>query len=514
MMSRTMIILSLAALLLVVAPAARADVRLNGLFGHDMVIQQGAKAPVWGTAAAGEKVTVKMADLVAETTAGDDGRWRLEIGPLKAGGPHELTVSGANTIRLSNVLIGEVWICSGQSNMSWPLIRAADAEKEIAAADLPRIRLLTVPRMTSEQPQEEIRGRWRVCTPKAVTRFSAVGYFFGSELHKARKVPVGLINASWAGTPAHAWTSGEALKADPAFKPMLQRWEKIIAVYPAAMAKYKEDRENWEKDAARAREDNWKPPRRPRAPHGEKSPRRPSNLFNGMIAPLVPFSVRGVIWYEGENNAGDAGLYRVLFPAMIRDWRRHWAQDDLPFLFVQLPNFLAPQKAPVEERSWAELREAQFLTLSLPNTGMAVTLGLGEVGNIHPSNKRPVGERICLWARGTVYGEEIVYSGPLYKSMVREGRRIRVRFDHAAGLTAKDEELKGFAIAGKDGKFVWAQAQIDGEDVMVWSDDVTDPVAVRYAWAYNPMWSLTNEQGLPASPFRTDVPELPTREQP
>ncbi len=453
----------------------------------------------------GEDVTVTIAGRQAQTTADENGKWAVSLKPLEYGGPFTLRVTGHNSIVVRDVLVGEVWVCSGQSNMQMAVASVNNAKKEIAEADYPSIRLFTVPRRVAARPLSDTTGNWTACSPETVPGFSAVGYFFGRELHKALGVPVGLIHTSWGGTPAEAWTSRPALEAVGELKQLVDDLDKRIISYPKALADYHKAHAEWEKAAQKAKAEGAKVPPEPKAPQDPNaSPWRPAGLFNGMISPLIPFAIRGAIWYQGESNASRAWQYRTLFPTMIRDWRKHWGQGDFPFLFVQLANFKARKSQPAES-AWAELREAQLMTLALPNTGMAVIIDIGEANNIHPKNKQDVGKRLAAWALGTTYGKDVVISGPIYDSMTIEGNRIRMRFKHVdGGLVAKGGRLKGFAIAGEDRKFYWAHAKIDGDTVVVRSFRVPKPVAVRYAWADNPECNLYNAAGLPASPFRTD----------
>lgn len=454
-MNGTILVIAIIFTLMLAAAPGSAAVKPHALFSDNAVLQQGMKVPIWGTADDGEKVTVKFQDQAVSTTA-KRGRWILWLSPLKAGGPFTMRI---NTIELHNILVGEVWVCSGQSNMEMPLSQSANAEKTIADSKDSSLRLLTVP-IAVTRPKE-LAVSWEECAPKAAPDFSAVGYYFGRDLRKSLKVPVGLINSSVGGTYAEAWTSRRTLKADPAFKTIL---------------------------------DNPLP-----------APNRPSCLYNGMIAPLLPYAIRGAIWYQGESNAGQAYLYRTLFPAMIRDWRENWGQGDFPFLFLQIAPFGKIESEPVDSM-WAELREAQLLTSqNVPNTAMAVITDFGSETDIHPQQKEPVGVRLAMAARAVAYGEHIVYSGPVYKSMKIENERAVLSFDHVGGgLTAKDGELKGFTIAGQDGKFFNAQAEIRGNKVAVWNPKVERPVAVRYGWSDCPVVNLFNKGGLPASPFRTD----------
>lgn len=476
------------ALLALAAPApaaarSRAPLRLHALFSDGAVLQAGMMVPVWGTAEPGEEVTVEFEGQKKAVPADAEGRWRVRLDILSPGGPHELKVSaGGRSVVARNILVGEVWLAGGQSNMEWPVRSSARAEEEIAAARHPRIRLFTVPRRASEAPQRDVEGAWKECSPESVAGFSAVAYFFGRELHQALGVPVGLIHASWGGTPAEVWTRREVFDEVPELKECVAEDARRRAAHEKAA------------EQARAK--------------GKLAPRAPlplSSLYNGMIAPLIPYGLRGAIWYQGESNASRAALYRTLFPALIRTWRRDWGQGDFPFLFVQLANFMARRAEP-SESAWAELREAQLRTLSeVPRTAMAVAIDLGEEKDIHPRNKQDVGRRLARAALGTVYDRAVVYSGPLYDGMKVEEDRIRVFFKHVGGgLEARGGKLAGFAVAGADRKFVWAEAEIDGETVVVRHPSVPAPVAVRYAWADNPEATLYNKEGLPASPFRTD----------
>ena len=485
-------------MLAAVAATAQADVKLPAIFGDNMALQAGQKLPVWGTADPNEEVEVRVtaskveageaaasADVTTQTQrtkADDQGHWKLTLAPLPATDePVGFTVTGKNKVSLENVVVGDVWVCSGQSNMEWPLQSANNAKEEIAKADFPNVRLFLVKkRVEATAPTTELDGKWQICTPQTVAGFSAVGYFFGRTLEEATGNPIGLIGTYWGGTPAEAWTSQASLEADKTFAPILDRWKQ---------ADQKAEKDGKSADAR---------------VQGPKHPHHPAGLYNGMIAPIVPYAIKGAIWYQGETNAGRAYQYRTLFPAMITDWRGQWKQGDFPFLFVQLANFQARRDEP-QESAWAELREAQSLTLKLPNTGQAVIIDIGEAKNIHPRNKQDVGARLALAALKVAYDEDVVYSGPTFKSMTASGKEAVLMFDHVgAGLNARGGELKGFAVAGKDRKFHWADARIDGDKVVVSSPEVSNPVAVRYGWADNPEVTLYNAEELPASPFRTD----------
>ena len=640
--------------LLILSSVARAEVRLPAIIGDNMVVQRDTKFAIWGNANAGEAVSVSFAGKSFDAVADGKGLWQVWIGPLKAGGPFELTVKGAtNLVTIKNVLVGEVWICSGQSNMEWPLINTDDGAEVVAKANNPELRLFTVTHHTSPQPLTDVQGSWTMSTPEDAAQFSAVGYFFGRELQQHLKVPVGLIDSSWGGTPAEAWTSHEALAASPELKPILDRYESSLNTSSQAKEAYAKLLAQWEEknlyldagnkgealgyaDPATATTDwskmdlpqqfetagllidgavwfrraidlpeSWRgkdlvlnlPPvddhdvtyfngtkvggigretpnsyavprkytvpgalvhpgrniiavrvfdsageggfsrggamsigpgdsemiplrgmwnykvelalepkhpdwgTRPEA-MGAGNQNNPSVLYNAMIAPLVPFVIRGVIWYQGESNAGRAYQYRTLFPIMIRNWRSVWARE-FPFYFVQLANWRAIKSQP-DESDWAELREAQMMTLREPQTGMAVAIDIGGE-DLHPRNKLDVGRRLAAFALANTYGQKVIPSGPLFDRFSIEGDKARIRFKYSAGLKTLDGgPVKGFAIAGEDRRFVWADARIDGETIVVSSPTVPKPVAVRYGWADNPIVNLYNSAGLPASPFRTD----------
>jgi sialate O-acetylesterase len=641
--------------------------RLPNVFSDHMVLQRDKPLPVWGWADPGEVVTVSFAGRSYRATADAAGAWRVTMKPCKAGGPHELKVAvPAHTIVRTDILVGEVWVCSGQSNMEMSVGGALNGQAEIAAATDAQIRLFTVARKIADTPQEDVLGKWAVCSPKTVGGFSAAAYFFARELRRNLGVPVGLIQSCWSGTPAESWTSPAMLKSNPALAPTLARRFTDKDAFAAADARFKTFYAQWEQAHyvvdtgnagvtlgwAKADFDDsaWRPMRAPvswernepafymngvlwhrraveipaawaghaltlklgkigdvdttyvngvqigttgaddlkanavprvytipaaqvkagrisiavrvfnrwgeggfigpadqfslaperlgeiaaapapevvplslagewkysierqvddpAGPHGPIPPDSswsPGKLFDGMIAPLIPYGIRGALWYQGESNGGYGYQYRTLFPAMIQSWRTAWGQGDFPFLYVQLANWLHRQDVP-GDCCWAELREAQLLTLKLRNTGMAVAIDIGDGNDIHPKNKQEVGRRLALNALATVYGRKIVYSGPLYTRMRVKGETIVLAFDHAnGGLTARDgKPLTAFQIAGADRKFVWAEAKIEGNTVVVRSPAVPRPAAVRYGWHYNPDCTLTNAAGLPASPFRTD----------
>lgn len=627
---------------------------VSPMFSDNMVLQRGQAVPVWGWAKAGKKVQVSVAGKSGSAIADADGKWVAKVGPLPVGGPYDLKISGAQSATYHNVLVGDVWVCSGQSNMEMGIGNVNNAEEEIKSANYPQIRLFTVQKAVAYSPRQTVIGKWDVCTPSTVSSsgwggFSAVGYFFGRKLYQELKIPIGLIHTSWGGTIAEAWTSAEALSAMSDFQGALvqveeqrknagnasYRYENALAEWwekndPGTAARYHEtslseangaDWQNmtlpaaWEdsglpnfdgvvwfrkefdlpEDAAgknlalhlgpiddvdttwvngvKVGETNgYNIPRnytipanilRPgknviavrvldtggaggfygkadelrveipgkanlilagpwtyksTAPLGRTKPvpqRMDNNpnvvtvLYNGMIAPVVPYGIKGAIWYQGESNAGRAYQYRKLLPTMIADWRSRFGVGNFPFYIVQLANFMAVDNEPKND-PWPELREAQLMTAqNVPNSGLAVAIDIGDAVDIHPKDKQNVGLRLALNALAKTYGHKIEYSGPNYVGMKVQGSQAHLTFDHlGGGLMAKDSSdttVKGFAIAGEDRKFVWAEARIEGDKVIVWSPQVPHPVAVRYAWSNNPVSNLFNKAGLPASPFRTDT---------
>ncbi len=487
---------------------AQPELTLASVIGDHMVLQQGGPAPIWGKTAPNTKVRVVMGDHRITTRSDEQGNWRVDLGALTAGGPYDITIQAGKTEKvISDVLVGEVWVCSGQSNMQFSVRGANNADEEIKNANYPNIRLFSVTRKTSDVPLSECEGSWSACSPETVPDFSAVGYFFGRRLYQTLDVPIGLIHSSWGGTPAEAWTSMPKLESNPDFQPILDRWEKIIEDYPKAKADYDKALAEWQKKAADAKANNQPEPKgKPNPPIGPDHPHRPATLYNAMIQPLIPYGIRGAIWYQGESNAGRAYQYRSLFPAMIEDWRANWGEGPFPFLFVQLANFMKYNPDANAGSAWAELREAQHMTLGLENTGEAVIIDIGEANDIHPKNKQDVGARLSQAAWKVAYGmNDAVWSGPELASMKKEGNAIRLTFDHAnGGLMANGDKLEGFAVAGEDKIYHWADAKIDGNSVIVSAPDVANPIAVRYGWADNPRCNLYNGAGLPASPFRTD----------
>lgn len=454
-----------------------AEISMSPLFTDNMVLQQKADAPVWGTATPGSHVEVMTSwnKRVYKTKADEAGKWMVKVATPKAGGPYTIGVreQGGETRTIENVLIGEVWLCSGQSNMEMPVKgwgKVNDFEKELKnAARYPKVRFLEVQKAVSPVPGDDFVADydgWVECSPETLEEFSAVAYFFGRTIHLEKNVPVGLINTSWGGTYIEPWMSAEALQDYPEFADEL-----------ANVAGWSLDKEERHYCTA---------------------------LYNAMISPLVPYAIKGAIWYQGCSNVGRAYRYRDLMTGMIEGWRKDWGYD-FPFYITQLANYLQYQTQP-EESVWAELRESQDVASRVTaNTGLAVTIDIGDAEDIHPKNKQEVGRRLALQALNKTYGKSVVCSGPVYEGYEIEGNVIRIRFSSVAkGLVAKGGKLEGFTIAGADRQFYWAEARIVGDCVEVTCKDVERPLAVRYAWANNPVISLFNSEGLPAGPFRTD----------
>ena len=490
-------------LLLLLPGLLAADVRLPAVLSDRMVLQSDRPIHVWGWAEPGEPVETRFRGKSAAGAAGADGRWSLYLPPEPAGGPDTLEVRGRNRIEIRDVLVGEVWLGSGQSNMVWLLRNTTGAEDEIASANRPGMRFFKVKLDASATPKDDVEGEWIVCSPDKIGEYSAAGYYFSRHLHEKTGAPVGFIQSAWGGTPAQAWTSFETLDSDPQLHSLLVEWRQVLDEYPRAKVRHEQQMARWREEAAAAKKAGTEAPRAPAEPRGPLHQHAPATLYNAMIAPLTPYAIRGVIWYQGENDANQRRgyLYRRLFREMIEDWRRAWGVGAFPFLFVQLANY-----ARVPETSeWPELREAQALTLGLANTGMAVAVDIGESGDIHPKNKRDVGDRLALAARAVAYGERaLVYSGPMYRQHTVEGDKLRLWFDHAGSGLELRGGGKGFRLAGPDGRFHEARAEVVGATIVLTSPAVRQPVAARYAWAADPETSLFNREGLPASPFRTD----------
>jgi sialate O-acetylesterase len=561
-MSRAILRASLAGLLFSgLAASTRADVSMPAMFSDHAVLQRSDKVPIWGQADPHEAVTVTLDKAAASTTAGADGKWKVELNLKDEGqGPYALVVAGRNKLTVKDILIGEVWLCSGQSNMEFGTGRASNAAEALPKANHPEIRFFRVADHAALfKPQTDCQGTWQICNPTTAGKFSAVGYFFAEQIAASQKTPVGLIGSYVPGSTAPAWISVEPLLADPVLgKKYAQGYQRLSENYDALKAAH----DQWQKEYGdpykkalglywpirdKARQEGKPDPTPPPPPAQPEPyfPRPPSYFFNGMIAPVIPYAIRGVLWYQGESNAGDE-LYGRLFSALIRDWRSRWGEGDFPFLFVQLPNYWPHTNEPCPKENgrdpgWVVVREAQLLTLkTVPNTGMAVTIDVGDGANLHPPDKIDIANRLVLWACHLAYGEDITFSGPIYDSFTVTGDKVHIKFKFAgtglkigspppatrspAAATAPgastpanqppvvtpmppSTELKGFAVAGADKRFVWARAVIEGADtVTVWSEEVKQPVAVRYGWANNPEVNLYNSADLPAAPFRTDVP--------
>ena len=482
------------------AASLPAAVKLPALISDHMVLQRGVPVRIWGTASPGESVRVAFQGQDVTAAAAADGKWEVWLAPLAASGPFDLTIAASETQVVHDVLVGEVWLGSGQSNMEFVLSNAVNHDEEIAHSSYPLMRLFKVKHLVADQPAADVEGSWQICGPETARRFSAVEYFFGRRLFEELRVPMGLIESDWGGTPAQSWTSKPALDADPALKYVTDEWTTVLANYPAAKERYDRSIEQWSKSVEAAKAEGKTPPNRPGPPVGPGHPNTPAGLYNGMIAPLTPYAIRGVIWYQGESNASEmhAYRYRRLFSDMIEDWRKQWGEGDFPFLFVQLANYHA-------NAWWPILRESQTATLALRNTGMAVAIDVGESRDIHPKNKQDVGARLALAALHIAYGKPMEYSGPQFRQATREKSAVRIWFDHADGMQAKGgAALAGFTIAAADGTFVPAEGRIEGSSILVSSQQVADPVAVRYAWADDPTCNLVNQAGLPAVPFRSD----------
>jgi len=483
--------------LLVSSAVLRADVRLPALLADHMVIQRGLPVHVWGMALPQESVSVTFRGQTQSTTADQLGRWSLYLSPGEAGGPFPMVVKATNTIQLNDVLVGDVWIASGQSNMEFSMSDLTNPKAEIAAAQYPKIRIFRVEHHPSDYPRSDVEAKtWALCTPENVADSSAVAYYFARDIYQKQNVPIGLIETFWGGTPAESWTSLHTLASDASLMPVFAERSKMVDEHESVELGMAQEEREYQKSVEEAKAAGKDIPWRKW--HPDFAAWAPAALFNGMIAPLTPFAIKGVIWYQGEANSGPrAPLYAHLFQTMITDWRRAWNVGDFPFLFVQIANWNTEP-----DGRWPEVRDAQRRALALRNTGMAVTIDIGDAIDIHPKNKLDVGLRLARAARAIAYGEKLEWSGPLYRQLTREGPALRIWFDHAAGLTGKGGPLVGFEVAGTDGKYVAADAKIDGTSVIVSSPTIPLPVSVRYAWAPNPTCNLYNDEGLPASPFQ------------
>lgn len=504
--------LALTSLVAALAISAQAEIKLPAIIGDNMVLQQKQANPIWGWDTPGTDVTVKFGSQTKTAKAGADGKWTVKLDAVPASAqPATLSIKGTTAKDVKNVLVGEVWICSGQSNMEWTVGNTWDADLEIAMAKHPGIRLISVPKVGTQEPQKDFKGQWVECSPATVGSFSAVGYFYGKVLHTMLDVPVGLINDAWGGSAAEAWVRRDVLEKDARFKGLMDGWvqrekdlssEKAKQDYDKAMADWNKQKD----EAAKAKQ-----PFTVRAPQSPQQTltgnARPGNIYNGVLLPTIGYGIKGAIWYQGESNAGRAYEYGYLFPLMIEHWRKEWNQGDFPFYWVQLADFMAETPTPGDS-AWAELRESQTKTQNaVKNGGQAVIIDLGESNDIHPRNKRDVAERLARWALVKDYGFKLPYRSPEFKSIAINGNKAAVTLDTFGGTlrTIDVSEVKGFAICGEDQKWVWATAKITGKDTLeVSAPTVAKPVAVRYAWANNPVCNLLTTDGLPVTPFRSD----------
>lgn len=493
--------------LCLVAAEAQSAVKLSAVFSDHMVLQRDMQVPVWGWADPQEKVTVEFQGQTKTAAADSSGKWTVRLDPLPANSkPAVLKVRSAkpdDAIEVKDVLVGEVWLGSGQSNMAMTVDRAKDFDSESAGANFPLIRMFTERSSGAAEPQANCAGDWVVCTPQSVGKFSATLYFFGREIQRDLQVPVGLINSSVGGTPIESWIALDAQKSSKELEPLVATLVKEETAFDEAKAKadYEKALERWKTQVEKAKAENRQPPRRPTDPLATRSRRGgPGGLFNGKIAPLIPYAIRGVLWYQGEANSvpSKASYYQYQLPLLVTDWRQRWGSE-LPFAWAQLPNFGGPG------RDWPTVREAMLKTLKLPKTGMGINIDIGEEKDIHPKNKQDVGKRLAMWALATVYQRpNVASSGPLPAAHEFRGREAIVTFKHIDGGLKADGELQGFQLAAKDQQWKPASARIDRDKVIVTSPDVEQPVALRYAWSNFPTCNLKNGAGLPATPFRTD----------
>ncbi len=531
------------------AASARGELTLPAVISDHMVLQRDIGVPIWGTGTAGDTVAVEFAGQTKSATVGADGKWMVKLDPLKASADaRTLTVKSRDkSLQVGDVLVGDVWLASGQSNMGSPVGSVSNAAELLPKINDPLLRFFSVTKNTSPEPLPDLKGKWELATPETAKGFSAVAFFYAQEIRRTQNVPVAILHSSWGGTPIETWISLEGLRRDPALPKTVAKWDAAVGEYekvkadPKLVSDYEADLKKWKAEVEPAYNAQLKaynadvasgkavgPKPQPPTPEpsnpdpmGMPSPSRrpqtPSVAFNATIAPLIPYAIRGVIWYQGEQQTTSLEPYRQLFPRLIEDWRGHWKQGDFPFLFVQLPaNGKDPE--PVAKAGWPPTREAQFLTLKLPNTGMAITVDIGDPKQVHPDNKIHVGNRLALVGRKVAYGENLVASGPLYQDSSVDGNAVKVRFREtgdglAIGQTPwlapgtqpfPQDKLIGFYIAGDDRKWVEADARIAGDGVVVSSPQVPKPSAVRYLWANSPRGNLYNKNGLPAAPFRTD----------
>jgi sialate O-acetylesterase len=499
---------------LALAPLLRAELKLPAIIGDHMVLQQKLANPIWGWDTPGTKVTVTFSGQTHTATAGADGKWTVKLNPVPANATAQtLTIAGSSKRTIQDVLVGEVWMCSGQSNMAWSLAQTYTGDIEGAGANRPNLRIVSVPQVGTQELKTDFKGQWEVANPENAKAFSAIVYIYGRYLHDILKVPVGLIDNAWGGSAAEAWVRRETIEKEPKFAALIETMrkreadltsEKGRAAFAAEQAKHKAD-------AAKAKAEKKAAPRAP--VDWLSGNARPGNIFAGVVYPTLGYGIKGVIWYQGESNAGRAYEYRELFPYMIEQWRKEQGQGNFSFYWVQLADFKAEKAAPGDS-DWAELREAQTMALKLPNTGQAVIIDIGEGRDIHPRNKYDVASRLVRWALVKDYGLTFPYRSPEFKTATFAGNKATVTLDtFGSTLRAFDvEEVRGFAVCGADKVWHWATGKVVGRDkVEVSSDKVASPIAVRYAWADNPVCNLYSADGLPVTPFRSDDFDMITK---
>jgi sialate O-acetylesterase len=502
------------------ATAAHAELKLPAIIGDHMVLQQQQANPIWGWDTPGTSITVSFAGQTYPATAAADGKWTVKLAPMPANAsPQTLSVAGSSKREIADVLVGEVWMCSGQSNMGFTLSGDWNGDIEAAASKLPNLRLIKVPQLGTQELQNDFKGAWTASTAESARSFSAVGFYFGRYLQEILNIPVGLIDNSWGGSAAEAWVRRESLEKDPRFKPLMESTVKRELALTSEKAKSEHDKAMaaWKVASDKAKAEGKTPPRPPVSPQQWLAGNaRPGNIFAGVVHPTLGYGLKGVIWYQGESNASRAHEYATLFPFMIEQWRKEWGQGDFPFYWAQLADFQQERSAPGDS-TWAELRESQTKTMQLPNTGQAVIIDLGEGRDIHPKNKRDVAARLVRWALVKDYGLDFKYRSPEFKSLNIQGNKAVVTLDcYGSALRPFDvQEARGFAVCGEDKVWHWATGKIVGKDTIeVTSEAVPAPVAVRYAWADNPVCNLFSNEGLPVTPFRTDDFEMITRPKP
>jgi len=504
-------------MILFLVSALSADIRLPSVIGSHMVLQQEKPIKIWGWAEPGENISVSFGGQNAQTPVDKEGRWEIMLAAMKTGkSPYKMTITGTQSasVLLEDILLGEIWVCSGQSNMEWMMWRTHSPIPEIRRADFPQIRLFHVPRKVSTHPEEDVEAEWKICKPATIRDFSAVAYYFGREVHKRLDVPVGLISTRWGGTRIEPWTPTAGFQSVPELHGILEEIKTADEEYQKAMKIFLPDLKKWAESSEEALSKEKILPPQPEIPqHAHQNPQAPTALYNAMVHPLIRFAIRGAIWYQGEANRNDGSIYTKKMEALINGWRHVWGLGDFPFYYVQLAPYNYGYLLEEEESDILDfyrlplIWEAQLNALKIPNTGMAVTTDIANLNDIHPKNKKDVGYRLSLWALAKTYGQkDLVYSGPLYHSMTVEGNKIRIRFDHVGGglISLDDRSLSWFEIAGTNKTFAKARAEISGDSVLVWSERVSEPVAVRFGWHQLATPNLGNMEALPASPFRTD----------